>query len=201
MSTNFIAGSYISDEICDSMIEFFNENTEHQVPGRMGCGVVPEWKDSVDVRIHPQNSDKRVRNYLNSLTEVCSGYIKQFPWSSEDHGNWRINEAFNIQRYLPGQGFHKWHTERNCSDGCNPFRHMVFMTYLNSVDDGGETEWLHQNIKLKAEKGLTIIWPADWTHTHRGIASPSQTKYIVTGWYSYDTSTYNYEVLNETSVR
>jgi len=40
-------------------------------------------------------------------------------------------------------------------------------------------------LKVKPEKGLTLIWPADWTFTHRGIPSMSETKYIVTGWYNY----------------
>ena len=40
-------------------------------------------------------------------------------------------------------------------------------------------------LKIKPKKGLTVLWPTDWTYTHRGIASPSQLKYIITGWYSY----------------
>ena len=59
------------------------------------------------------------------------------------------------------------------------------MTYLNDVNDAGETEFLHQNIKIKPEKGLTIIWGADWTFTHRGIPSPTEEKTIVTGWLSF----------------
>ena len=51
--------------------------------------------------------------------------------------------------------------------------------------DAGETEFFHQKIKVKPQKGLTIIWPAEWTHTHRGIVSPTQTKYIMTGWYNF----------------
>ena len=58
------------------------------------------------------------------------------------------------------------------------------MTYLNDVPKGG-TEFYHQKIKTKAEKGLTVIWPSDWTHTHRGIISNTHEKYIVTGWLSY----------------
>ena len=42
-----------------------------------------------------------------------------------------------------------------------------------------------KKIKVKPEKGLTLIWPADWTFTHRGIPSP-QEQYIVTGWLSFD---------------
>jgi len=30
----------------------------------------------------------------------------------------------------------------------------------------------------------TVIWPADFTHTHRGIVSKTQEKYIATGWYN-----------------
>ena len=59
------------------------------------------------------------------------------------------------------------------------------MTYLNDVTDGGETEFLHQGLKVQPQKGLTLIWPADWTHTHRGVASPTQEKAIVTGWFNY----------------
>ena len=59
------------------------------------------------------------------------------------------------------------------------------MTYLNDVSDGGETAFLYQNVKVKPEKGLTLIWPAEWTHTHKGMVSMTQTKYIITGWYSF----------------
>jgi hypothetical protein len=59
------------------------------------------------------------------------------------------------------------------------------MTYLNDVTDQGETEFFHQQIKIKPQKGLTVIWPADWTYTHRGIPSPTQEKFIITGWLSF----------------
>jgi len=58
------------------------------------------------------------------------------------------------------------------------------MTYLNDVDEGG-TEFKNQKIKLPARKGLTTIWPTDWTHTHRGVISKTQDKYIITGWFNY----------------
>ena len=60
------------------------------------------------------------------------------------------------------------------------------MTFLNDItEDGGETEWLYQKIKIKPEKGLTVIWPAEWPWTHRGVMCEKQAKYIATGWYSF----------------
>ena len=58
-------------------------------------------------------------------------------------------------------------------------------TYLNDVTDGGETQWLYQEKQIQPKKGLTVLWPTDFTHTHRGVVSPTQSKTIATGWYNY----------------
>ena len=63
-------------------------------------------------------------------------------------------------------------------------RSLVFMTYLNDVEDGG-TEFLYQNLTIPAKKGLTLIWPAFFTHTHKGQISKTKEKYIVTGWFNH----------------
>jgi len=34
-------------------------------------------------------------------------------------------------------------------------------------------------------QGNTLIWPADFTHPHKGIVAPKETKYIITGWYNF----------------
>ena len=61
-------------------------------------------------------------------------------------------------------------------------RILVFMTYLNDVTDEGETEWVYQDVKIQPKKGLSVMWPSEFTHTHRGIPSKTQEKYISTGW-------------------
>jgi hypothetical protein len=64
-------------------------------------------------------------------------------------------------------------------------RVMAWMTYLNDVEEGGHTYFPTQQAKIKPVKGLTLLWPADWTHLHQGIVAPNETKMIVTGWYDY----------------
>ena len=58
------------------------------------------------------------------------------------------------------------------------------MTYLNDVK-AGETGFLYQKLKIKPKKGLTLVWPAIWTHTHKGHIVKSD-KYIITGYYNYN---------------
>ena len=59
------------------------------------------------------------------------------------------------------------------------------MTYLNDVTDAGGTEFFHQDTTVTPRKGLTLIWPSDWTFTHRGVPSPTQEKIVTTGWFNY----------------
>ena len=49
-----------------------------------------------------------------------------------------------------------------------------------------KTEFKYYGKKVKAKKGLTLLWPPDFTHTHRGIPSPTEEKYIVTGWCEFE---------------
>ena len=57
------------------------------------------------------------------------------------------------------------------------------MVYLNTVTDEGGTYFSNYDYKIDAVEGRLVIWPAYWTHVHRGVISKSQTKYIATGWY------------------
>lgn len=183
ITNDFIFVDYLSNiSICDELIEF-HKNSPNKEIGRTGYGEIkPDWKDSLDVNLIP-GSDLAT-NYVKQLIEVVDRYRNKFHWCNE-YAPWSIIEGINIQYYKPGGGFHIWHTERSSPILPICYRHLVFMTYLNDVIDGGETEWYYQKIKVKPKKGLTVVWPTDWTYTHRGIPSPTEEKYIVTGWFSY----------------
>jgi hypothetical protein len=60
----------------------------------------------------------------------------------------------------------------------------VWMIYLNDVTKGG-TYFDNYDLTFDAVEGRLLIWPAFWTHFHRGIVSKTETKYIATGWFSY----------------
>ena len=91
-----------------------------------------------------------------------------------------ISALVLLQKTEPTQGYHMFHGENinwNVSD-----RTLAWMVYLNDVEEGGETEWLYQQRKVKPEKGTVVIWPGSFTHLHRGNP-PMSEKYIATGWY------------------
>lgn len=178
---NFICGWYFDDvSICDRLIEY--HSTSSTGPGKVGDDlVIPSIKTSVDCHITDRDL---FDEYWDSLKICRDLYIKKYNFCNS-YAPWEIKQNINIQQYLPGMGFYGWHCERAQGSGLSSARHLVFMTYLNDVSDGGETEWYYQSLKVKPKKGLTLIWPVDWTFTHRGIPSNTQTKYIATGWFHY----------------
>ena len=121
------------------------------------------------------------KEYFNGLQE-CLELYKQIYFFSDKCNQYGI-EGGQVQKYPKGGGFFHYHTEATSLATCS--RNLVYMTYLNDVEDGGETEFFYQKLKVKPRKGLTLIWPSGWTHTHRGVPSMSEEKYVLTGWYQF----------------
>lgn len=185
-SKDFIGHFNISHSVCDKVIEFYNLS-DNKFDGTVeniltGDQVDPFFKQSTECFLIPQTDAANL--YLPELKKCLEEYIKEYKYCNE-YGPFAIIDNIKIQHYLPGQGFFSYHAERGSCTMPNSSRHLVFMTYLNDVEEGGETEFYYQDVKIKPKKGLTLIWPADWTHTHRGITSPTEDKFIITGWYNF----------------
>ncbi len=81
-------------------------------------------------------------------------------------------------------GYPYWHSEVYPQLQHNEALHRVllFMFYLNDVEEGGETEFYYQKRKIAPKKGTMVIAPGYFTHTHRGNKPVSNDKYILTSW-------------------
>ena len=176
--------------ICDEIIEFHKKQVEL---GMGGEGKVKKsdqttktvdhsYKSSIDTVL--QYDMELCHRYFNNVLDFClQNYIKKYEFSNLQKSG--VTEGVSVQHYTPPiGGFPAWHCER-MSQGTND-RHLVFMTYLNDVTDSGTTDFFYQCERIKPEKGLTLIWPVSWTHTHRGFPSPTQEKWITTGWVTFD---------------
>ena len=138
-------------------------------------------------RDYYQEHSQRINKNMNSMTEDLENA------GSEQH---RVElyktkailgiEGMVMQKYNPGQGYIGWHNERTSHNLVRMTRELVYMTYLNDCPGGGT--FFHPDRKYEAKKGLTLVWPAGFTHMHKGEISYDNTKYIATGWYGFDTN-------------
>ena len=181
--STFILGYYIPQNICNNLIKLYKINKHRHGPGATGVKDVNESiKKSTEFTIEPQEFDTLLKDYFTHLQNVLEKYKKKYPYS-DVVAKYSLYDNVKIQHYKPGEGFYNWHTE-NDGHGNSKLRHLVFMTYLNTVENAG-TEFYHQNLITPCHKGLTLIWPAQWTHLHRGIINKTKEKYIITGWFNF----------------
>lgn len=123
--------------------------------------------------------------FFDGLQKCYNEYTDKYS-VLKNSGNIRAT-TMKLQRTGPGGGYHIWHGEQ--SEGVNASRVLVYMLYLNTIspEDGAETEFLYQRKRLNPVENTMVLWPAAYTHAHRGNAVLGDThKYIVTGWFYYD---------------
>ena len=184
---NFI-GSWKIDPVslCDDLISYFELHQESQSKGSTISGVDLNLKNSTDITINPNeinsNGNEIFNKYFRSLFECHKDYLMQWPFLSEIAENIEIGR-FNLQRYQRGEHYQKLHTERSNLGSLH--RVLAWMTYLNDVEEGGETFFSNYDIEVKPKKGQTLIWPAEWTHAHKGKVIKKGSKYIITGWMNF----------------
>ena len=185
---NFIgAWNLENNNLCNEIIDFFEKNQNLQKKGGTSdASNNKKVKSTTDISIRPIDlKDKNFNvfnNYMKELHNCYVDYQKQWPFLKSMLNDIQI-PPFNIQKYNPGDHFSTVHSERTSLNTLH--RLFAFMTYLNDVEDGGETHFTHYKFKIKPEIGKTLIWPAEWTHAHTGEILKSGTKYIVTGWMNF----------------
>tara|TARA_A100001201_G_scaffold7150_1_gene11537 strand:- start:348 stop:1034 length:687 start_codon:yes stop_codon:yes gene_type:complete len=94
------------------------------------------------------------------------------------------SRLIKVQKTAPTQGYHIWHNEHNGFPHATN-RVLSWILYLNDVEEGGETEFLYQSLRFKPKAGTFVLFPAAFTHVHRGNPPLSGAKYIATGWIEF----------------
>ena len=92
---------------------------------------------------------------------------------------------YKVQRNKPGQAYNIWHVEHAGLESRS--RLAAFILYLNDVEEGGETEFQNQKIRVEPKKNRLIVFPSNYTMCHRGLPplGISDDKFILTGWIEF----------------
>ena len=184
LSPNFIGTWIIDTSLCDELIVHFESNQRKLHQGVVGnkASIDLDQKNRTDLRISPKDlnlpMNKKLKIYFNNLFKCYKDYSDQWPHLKKIARHLDIPPC-NIGRYEPGQHFQVIHCERAGLGILH--RLFAFMTYLNDVEEGGTTYFDNYNLEIQPKKGLTLIWPAEWTHTHRGNKVIKGNKYMITG--------------------
>ena len=183
MSDNFVVryrGAFSRKECADlveyidyldnSNMLFYDRECLHQVDNK-------SINVNNDFNLDVTAASKISQQVLPNLRVCIDEYVNMF--SLLQTSEFSVYDL-KLKKIPAGGGFHSWHYE-NGSYISAP-RSFVIQVYLNDEFDGGETEFLYQNLREEAVTGDVIIFPAGFTHTHRGNPPIGGTKYIATTW-------------------
>ena len=175
----------VPSNMCKKIIDFFEDNKDLQFRGRYDFDGKtirdPKVKDSKDITLYFNDETIPTTIISRVLNAQTSIYIDTFR-STHIVDTFSVEMGYNLQRYNPGQGYHVIHCENS---GRGIERVLAWTLYLNTVTDGGGTYYPEYDKTIDAVEGRLCIFPAFWTHAHKGIVSNTETKYIATGWYIY----------------
>lgn len=175
----------IPADLCDKFVEFY-DNAEAagitKTRQELGDSEKSEKDDSALV-IEPvftlrATNYEFVGTFLDLFWAFYAKYTEHY-WVLKDAPRHYVH-TIKIQKTRPSQGYHIWHAEDVAPHMQN--RLTAFILYLNDVEEGGETEFLFESLRVRPTKGTLVVWPAGYTHTHRGNPPLSGAKYIATAW-------------------
>jgi Rps23 Pro-64 3,4-dihydroxylase Tpa1-like proline 4-hydroxylase len=186
----FVMDDFLSADYCESMMRNMDRSFE------MGFGYNRQNADKVSSLMKKDDfiygadlfsydaivETSKAKEFSERFWEVAYPiYANAFPILNE-MGTHTIHGT-KLQRTPVGGGYHVWHCEQSHRE--NSQRLMTFIVYLNDIEEGGETELLYQHQRIKPKQGRLVLFPASYTHTHRGNPPLSNTKYIMTGWVEF----------------
>ena len=157
----------------------YNENTKKHIKQDEFCFL--NVKNHTISDFQGRSSEKI---FLNGLQTCFDDYVAEYDILKNDSLKCT---SIKVQKTVPGSGYHVWHAEQGNDLSSN--RGLVYSFYLNTLDENGagETEFLYQKLRIPPKENTLIIWPAAFTHTHRGNVVHGQIpKYIITGWFYYE---------------
>jgi hypothetical protein len=177
------------ESIISGMVRLFREvkaTGKAIKPGTVGQNKVREdykkcsdlfFNDIPDSKIEYSSSYKDVEyqeHLMDCIKDYSDKYLFDEPLDFHSHPKY--------QWYKPGEGFYAEHFD---ALGPEQDRVVAFITYLNTVTDGGGTHFVWQDQTVDAVAGKTVLFPASYTHRHKGVVSETQEKLIITGWFRW----------------
>jgi hypothetical protein len=197
-----------SKEYCERVIARFEYIQESQGYAEAGTGDAGIWTRQESERIpttqkendtyflggnqkqlHPERDIQLMfgdmpilQEYWNIVTNCYLKYSKKYGGLDNVHTHTMASHV-RVQKTKPGQGYHIWHCDAD--NVLTSHRLITIALYLNTVDEGGETEFLYQSVRVPPVQGTMILFPTYWTHMHRGNPPLKGNKYFMTTWLQY----------------
>lgn len=175
----------ISDDLCSKFVNYFNAISEQGLTMSSMEDAVEKMSKGTfrkDEVLHIP-SELPIHCFPKALCQsIWSNVLKCYMIYNKEYNIERdvTSYSFNIHRVYPSGGYHVWHHEHGFE---SPYRILAWHLNIEVPKRGGETEFLLQSMRVEPQVGQLTIWPAGFTHKHRGNPPLEGRKTYLTGWF------------------
>jgi prolyl 4-hydroxylase len=166
----------IEPAMCAEMVDSFEKLARFHA--RNGRGVMTQLEDSAWTELN--------------VSKVADAKLKDFFHGQIFHFLDRYNEAVKLTLPIPSRSrVENLRIKRYDVAGGDQFqphfdsmdytsnRYLVFIWYLNDVNEGGETDFPDLGVRIAARAGRLLMFPPYWMFQHAGLPPRSNDKYII----------------------
>ena len=167
----------MSPEDCKKIIELFETNKDQIQAFNTGRKEYSE----IDIDKFETPWSETKEKFISMMKTHMDKFMKDVKIQISDFPPIIDMENIRIKKYLPNDK-DEFKTHVDVLRALIAKRFLVYILYLNDVEEGGETYLPKQNIKVKPKAGRLLMFPPFWTHEHRGVKLQKGIKYIATTW-------------------
>ena len=152
----------LDKKTCLELIDYFDKSSEKGTRNSLENvkGFQTDIQDSFTELYDP----RLVKIVKNKLFDCIENYRKKY----RHFAPCVTIKDVKLQKTLPTEGYHVFHHE-NLGFFSEEYpliwlmRKAVWTLYLNDVEEGGETEFLYQSLRIKPKQGTICIFPGEFT--------------------------------------
>ena len=175
LNSNFIytENNFFSEKECKNVINKFDNNLE-ECAGHTGYVYKDLFFDNFILDL------EFLKSFNSKLVNSLNKYKKLYPEINNTASSWGLSDL-RFKKFNKGKSFSNFHSEHNIS---YPNRILGIQLYLSNHNCG--TEFYRDNLVIMSEVGKLAIFPAYFTHTHKGQVCPDNNeRFIITGYISF----------------
>lgn len=163
----FVKDNVLNKNECELIINYFKNKTKL------------DKENSINYSYFEEEDYKKFIFLKERLIFLFNEYSKKYPQINYIKGKWSLNE-FRFKHFKPNNYFKEWHSEHSIN---STTRILCLQFYLSEHNCGTE---FYDGYTVISKIGRAIIFPAYFTHTHRGqLCLEFKDRYILGGYTNF----------------
>ena len=172
----------LGENLCHALIELL-ENSPH-LQMRVDNDQRPSFTQISLQRM--VDGQKYIEPITNAMKQCFQRYIHNLPDFATYFPHQFSLEQYRVKKYK-NDNIDVFEDHVDVHDYTSARRFLACLFYLNTIEQGGETEFLlsTHNKVIQPIQGSVVVFPPNWQFPHRGRKTISDNKYILSSYFHF----------------